>query len=145
MSVSDPLRTSDLGLRITIMHRLTDEERKIRRSRGIGPRRWWPFAVLFLANFLASMDLSLFERCTGKVLDGGGRGGALVRAVLAYPCSPFLLRGSSLEWLLFAAMWVPVPFLLINRRWLKRHEGYWERIRQRERERREQRRSRKRL
>lgn len=125
--------------------RLSDEEREIRSSRGIPFGRWWPIGALLLAVIFASTDLAMLERCTGKSLEGGGRAGALVRLALAYPCSPFLLRGSALEWLLFAGMWLPIPVAVLNWRWAKRHEAYWDRIRQREKERRAAKRARKAL
>ena len=109
----------------------------------MGPRRWWPIAAFLLAIMIAQADLTMLERCTGRWLEGGGRAGAAVRLVLAYPCSPFLLRDSALEWLLFAGMWLPFPFAVLNWRWFKRHEAYWDRTRQREKERREKKRARK--
>jgi hypothetical protein len=60
----------------------------------------------------------------------------MVRIVLAFPCSPFLLRGSTTERLLLAAMWLPIPFAVLNWRWIRRHSDYWDGIRQREKERR---------
>ena len=125
------------------MRRLTDEEREIRSGRGIPPKRWWPFAVALVAVAIASVDLAMFERCTGKVLDGGGRGGMWVRAGLAYPCSPFLLRGSWWDWLLFAGLWLPVPFAVVNLFWLRRHKAFWDRIRRREKEKRAEKRAQK--
>lgn len=98
----------------------------------MGPRRWWPFVALFIAIIAANMDTDFLERCTGKLLEGGGRGGAIVRFILAYPCSPFLLQGTRSEMVLFAAMFVPIPFLLLSLRWMKRHDAYWDRIRERE-------------
>jgi hypothetical protein len=99
--------------------------------------------IIFIAVVIASLDFSMFERCTGKPLDGGGRSGVWARAALAYPCSPFLLRGGASDWLLFAALWLPVPFAVVNWFWLKRHQAYWDRIREREKERRAEKASRK--
>lgn len=67
-------------------------------------------------------------------MPGGGRGGAAVRMLLAYPCSPYLLTGPWLEWLLFAGLYLPLPFLYLNRRWMKRHTAYWDGVREREKE-----------
>ena len=49
------------------------------------------------------------------------------------------------EWLLLAAMWLPVPFAVLNKLWLIRHKDYWDRIRQREKQRRIEKRARKTL
>jgi hypothetical protein len=85
----------------------------------------------------------MLERCAGKFAEGHGRIGAWVRAALAYPCSPLLLRGPWTEWLLFGAMWLPLPFAILSWSWFKRHEAYWDSIRQREKERRAEKRGRK--
>jgi hypothetical protein len=139
----DPLRSFGRHARRGAVRRLSDEEREIRRSAGIHFNRWWPAAIIVVAVIIASSDVSMLERCIGKPLDGGGRGGAWVRVALAYPCSPFLRFGSWGEWLLLAALWLPIPFGVLNWRWLKRHEAYWDRIRQREKERRAAKRRRK--
>jgi hypothetical protein len=76
----------------------------------------------------------MLERCAGTVADGTGRAGAWARVILTYPCSPHLLHGSRGELLLFAALWLPIPFAILNLFWLKRHRAYWKRIRQREKE-----------
>lgn len=126
--------------------RLTDEEREIRSSAGIPIKRWWPFVAFYLWPFVASFDSSMLERCVGRfeagnghgpewvnlALHGSGRDAAFVQAVLAYPCSPFLLRGSAGEMLLFVAMLIPVPFAILNWFWLKRHKAYWDGIRARQ-------------
>ncbi len=67
----------------------------------------------------------------------------MLRLALAYPCSPYLLRGSWSEWLLFAALWAPIPFAVLNFFWVKRHEAYWDQIRQREKEKRAEKRRQK--
>jgi hypothetical protein len=124
--------------------RLTDEERETRSGRGIGAKRLWPVALVVVAIFIVALDIPTLERCAGRLADGRGRAGAAVRAVLAYPCSPFLLRGSWGEWLLFAALWVPIPFAVLNWFWAKRHEAYWDIIRLREKKRRAEKRAKKR-
>ena len=58
----------------------------------------------------------------------------MVRVLLSYPCSPYLLTGSRLEWLLFAGLYLPLPFLYLNGRWMKRHKAYWDGVREREKE-----------
>ena len=116
--------------------RLTDEEREIRSGAGIPVKRWLPFAAIYLWPFVTSLDTSMLERCAGRSADGSGRAGAWERVALTYPCSPHLLHGSWAELLLFAALWLPIPFAVVNLFWLKRHRAYWSRIRQREKERR---------
>lgn len=140
------------------VHRhLTDEEREIRSSAGISIRRWWPFAAIYLWPFVTSFDSAMLERCVGRfedvsghgpewvnlALHGSGRDAVLVQTVLAYPCSPFLLRGSLSEFLLFAAMLLPIPFAILNLFWLKRHRAYWDQIRSRDKKRRAEKRARK--
>ena len=90
----------------------------------------------------------MLERCVGRfanesgrhpewvqlALHGSGRAAAFTQAVLAYPCIPYLVRGSLGELLLFAAMLFPIPFAIMNLFWLKRHRVYWARVREREKE-----------
>ena len=117
--------------------RLTNEEREIRSGRGIPFDRWWPLLfILLIAVLIASLDLGLFERCLGHPLEGGGKGVAGVRLFAAIPCSVFLLRGGPLEWVLFAALWGPLPIAIRNYRWYKRHTLYWDEVRRREAKRR---------
>ena len=125
--------------------RLTDEEREIKSGAGVRLWRYWPFLALFIALFFASLNAPALERCTGVWLQGGGRGGSAFRALIAYPCSPYLLRGPMLDWLLFFAMWVPIPFAIRNRQWLKRHRAYWGGVRARDKERRVEKRAQKAL
>jgi hypothetical protein len=122
--------------------RLTNEEREIRQSRSsYSFRRWWPFAALVIANFVAVADSRMFELCLGRSFaEKAGRGAGMVRGVLVYPCSPFLMRGAPLEWMLFASLWLPIPFAILTWRWAKRRYAYWEPARQRERARRAQKR-----
>lgn len=57
------------------------------------------------------------------------------------PCSPFLLRGSLSEIILFAALLVLVAFAVRNHFWMRRHREYWGEVRQREARRRAQKKS----
>lgn len=108
------------------MARLTDEERQFRKSgNGLPFSRWWPGLALFIAVGFANLTPHLFTRCVGAPLDGSGRAAALVRSVLALPCSPVLLSGDYRDWLLFIALWIPVPFGIVNWRWAKRNRTYW--------------------
>jgi hypothetical protein len=119
--------------------RLTKEEREIREGRGIPFARWWPIGAMILAAIFVSMDSLVFERCFGTPL-GGGRGAGMVRMIAAIPCSPFLLGGYPVEWLLFIALWLPLPFAIRNRAWVRRHKAHWDEVRQREKLRRIERR-----
>ena len=74
--------------------------------------------------------------CTGLSLGGSGRGKGMIETLLIYPCSTFLLRGGTAEWLWFALLWVPLPFAVVNWRWAARHRRYWDEVRRREAERR---------
>lgn len=137
--------------------RLTSEEREIRSGAGIPIKRWWPFASIYLWPFVASFDAPMLERCVGRfeagtgrgpewvylALHGTGRDATLIQTLLAYPCSPYLLRGSVGEMFLFAAMLLPIPFMVSNLFWLKRHRLYWDQIRQREKIRRAEKRAEK--
>lgn len=120
------------------MARLTDEERSFRKiGAGIPFGRWWPLSTVVIAVMLASFTVpDLYMNCTGRAVEGGGKGGALIRMALAVPCSPYLLREGFWGWTLFLAMWGPLPFAVVNWFWQKRHRAYWDRVRARERERR---------
>ena len=83
----------------------------------------------------------IFEACLGAALDGRGRGNAAIRLAAIGPCSPYLLRGAPLEWLLFTAMWAPLPFAILNWRWAKRHKAYWAGVRAHEQARRAEKRA----
>jgi hypothetical protein len=122
--------------------RLTNEEREIRGGRGIPFGRWWPILMFLVAMIIiSSSNLDLFERCLGDPLDGQGKGWAAARMLATIPCSVFLLRGGALEWLLFAGLWGAVPIAILNYRWVKRHELYWDKVRLREAQRRAEKRS----
>ena len=139
-----PVRNDPAGLRAPggrasigrMRRRLTREEREIRQGSGIPFTRWWPIPAIFLALGWAAFDSMLFVRCLGDPLQYGGRGGAVIRMLVAIPCSPLLLRGPSSGWLLFAAIWVSVLFAVRNYRWAKRQRAYWNGVRAREQERR---------
>ena len=123
--------------------RLTDEEREIRSGAGIPFARVWPVLVILITWCIAAVDYDMFERCLGYRPDPPPRRGSVVAIPLAGICSPFLLRGLPVEWLLFASMWVPVPFAIRNWFWRRQHKAYWDRIRLREKERRAERRAEK--
>lgn len=117
--------------------RLTDEQREIRSGRGIPLKRWWPVAVLILAVAIAGSDNSALERCIGRPIQpSGARGSGLFYILLAYLCTPTYLRGSWADRAMIAAAWLPIPLILLNWFWIKRHNDYWDRIRERDKERR---------
>ncbi|MBA4763741.1 hypothetical protein [Sphingomonas sp.] len=124
------------------MVRLTDEERSFRKiGAGVPFGRFWHFPAILIALILAGSTVpDLYLNCTGNPIDGGRKAGAAIRMALTYPCSPYLLREGLWGWLLFAGLWLPIPFALINLFWQRRHRAFWDRVRARERERRRQRR-----
>lgn len=124
------------------MAKPTDEERRFRKiSAGVPFGRFWHFPAILLASILAGSTVpDLYLNCTGYAIEVENKLGAAIRMALVYPCSPYLLREGLWEWLLFAALWLPIPFALINLRWQRRHRAFWDRVRARERERRRQRR-----
>ncbi|MFL9842508.1 hypothetical protein ABS767_16175 [Sphingomonas sp. ST-64] len=125
------------------MARLTDEERRFRKiGAGIPFGRFWHIPAIGLALILAGSTVrDLYLNCTGHPIEGGRKAGAAIRMALTYPCSPYLLREGVWGWLLFVALWVPIPFAIVNLFWQRRHRAYWAKVRARERERRRQRRA----
>jgi hypothetical protein len=91
--------------------------------------------VILLAAGFASTDVDLLQRCSGLPLAEKGGLVAAVRMGLVYPCSPYLVaHGSWREWSLLLAIWVPIPFAILNWRWAGRHKAYWDKIRQRDKD-----------
>jgi hypothetical protein len=116
--------------------KLSDEERRFRKmGSGIPFSRWWPALAMLIAAAVVPAVSNLLVDCTGFTLDIHGRRNPFPM-LLAYPCSPFLLRGGATGWLLFALLWVPLPFAVVNWRWATRHRRYWDEVRRREAERR---------
>ncbi|MDK2767013.1 MAG: hypothetical protein KYX69_04765 [Sphingomonas sp.] len=124
------------------MARLTDEERSFRKiGAGIPFGRFWHVPVIAIALILSGSSVpDFYLNCTGNPVEGGGKGGALVRMLLTYPCSHHLLYEGVWGRLLFLGLWLPIPFALLNLLWQRRHRAFWDRVRARERERRRQRR-----
>ena len=124
------------------MARLTDEERSFRKNgAGVPFGRFWAFPAMVIALMFTSFTFpDLFTTCTGRSLDHASKASALISMVMSVPCSPYLLREGFWGWTLFLAIWVPVPFGIINWFWQKRHRAYWDQVRARERERRKLRR-----
>jgi hypothetical protein len=110
--------------------RLTDDEREIRKSRGIPIVRFWPFALMLLADFVICSDTQLFRQCIGNPLYGRGGGGARLFAAIA--CSPYYLHGSLFHLLIFACLWGPIPFAVVEILWMRRHGAYWNEVRAQE-------------
>jgi hypothetical protein len=114
--------------------RLTPEEKEIRESRGISLKRFWAFPMLLLIIAIAATDTDLFIRCVDDPMELHRRNRlvAAIRMALVMPCSPYLLTGSLTQLLTFLALWLPVPFMVLNWRWTKRHKAYWDDVRARE-------------
>lgn len=105
---------------------------------GIPFSRWWPAPAMLLAAIIVAVTSNVLLDCTGLTLEARGRGRLrnTLGMLLAYPCSPFLLRGGAADWLLFALLWIPMPFAVVNWRWATRQRRYWNEVRRREAERR---------
>ena len=122
--------------------KLTEEERKFKR---IGPgmpfSRWWPAAMVLVGLLFAIFNHQFVANCTGVSLEQrGGRQQATFALLLAYPCSPYLLHEGIVEFLTFVLLWAPLPLVLINWRWSRRHQRFWDGERLKEAERRKRRR-----
>lgn len=122
--------------------KLTEEERKFRRiGPGIPFSRWWPAALILIGVLFATINPQFVANCTGVSLEQrGGRQTATVALLLAYPCSPYLLREGFFECLTFVLLWAPLPLAFINWRWSRRHERFWDGERLKDVERRKRRR-----
>jgi hypothetical protein len=113
--------------------RLTDDERSIRRSRGIAIVRLLPFLLIIVALLVMSADQQLFQRCIGKPLEGSSRAAAWVRLIVSIPCSPNYVRDSPRHWLTIATFCVGVGFAIPQVFWLRRHKAYWDPVREKQR------------
>jgi hypothetical protein len=118
--------------------RLTNEERSIRRGRGIPIVRIVPFLAMAIAFLIMSSDSQLFRECLGRPLDGGGKAGALVRMVAAIPCSPYYLRHFDRHWIVIVAFFLGTVFAPPQIFWIRHHTAYWNAVRERERLKRQQ-------
>lgn len=132
--------------RLRMKRRLRHEERSFRKAgAGVPIGLYWPYLVMFAGVAGATFDPFLMRRCIGigapDFLSGKA---ALVELGPGAICSPLLVTGGIGEWALFAAIWLPVPFLLRNRGWIRRHDAYWKAVRERENVARRARRARKR-
>ena len=112
--------------------RLTDDERSIRRSRGISIIRVLPFLLMFITVIVMSTDNQIFQQCTGRPLDEHGRAAAWVRFLASIPCSPYYLSDFANHWLNIAVFFVSAGFAIPQIFWMRRHEVYWNSVRERE-------------
>jgi hypothetical protein len=96
---------------------------------------------MLIATIVMSVDDQMFLRCVGRTLAGGGRGGSLIRMVAAVPCSPYYLSGQPIHYLVFAGLWAPIPFAVMQVLWMRRHKMYWDGVRAREKVKRAERRT----
>lgn len=108
--------------------KLTEEERKFTRiGAGTPFSRWWPVALVLIGVLFAMFSPQFVANCTGVSLEQrGGRQTATVAFLLAYPCSPYLLREGFFECLTFVLLWAPLPLAFINWRWSRRHQRFWD-------------------
>src|SRR3989344_6888410 len=118
---------------------LTDEERHFRKvGSGIPLSRWWPAIAIFIGVLIAVLNPQFVANCTGLPLDEySARRSARIALLVAYPCSPYLLREGLAGWLMFAFLWTPWPFAFVNWRWAKRQRRFWDGERLKEAERRQ--------
>ena len=124
--------------------RLTDSEREIRESRGVSVSRSLPFIVMFIVLCIVATDQGTFERCLGHAPNDYPRGkAALVLVLVAVPCSPYYVDGSTTH-LLIAAIFLGAALLALPQIfWFNRHKAYWDRVRAREKELRAEKRAKK--
>lgn len=108
--------------------KLTEEERKFRTiGAGTPVSRWWPAALVLIGVLFAMFSPQFVANCTsGSLEQHGGRQKATVALLLAYPCSPYLLREGFFECLTFVLLWAPLPLAFINWRWSRRHRRFWD-------------------
>lgn len=87
---------------------------------------------MLLALMVISSDLDLLHRCTGHAFPARGRMAAAVRIVAAIPCSRYYLDGPLFHYIVFGALWMPIPFAVRQILWMRRHKAYWDIVRARE-------------
>lgn len=88
---------------------------------------------MFLALMIWNLDTDLFLRCINNPLQAGGRAGALVRMLIAIPCSVYAFNGGSiLEHVATASFFGSIPFAIMAIGFMKRHRAYWDTVRARE-------------
>jgi len=113
---------------------LTNDERAIRRSRGIAVWRFLPFMLMIIAIFIMSSDDQLFGQCIGRhPATASGRGAGWARLIVAIPCSPYYVRDFSDHWLVIAIFCAGVALAIPQFFWMKRHKAYWDKVREKER------------
>lgn len=112
---------------------LTGDERAIRRARGIAIWRVLPFPLMLIALIVMSTDDQIFKHCIGRTLEGSGRGAAWVRLIVSIPCSPYYLRDFADHWLNITVFFVSAGFAIPQFFWIRRHEAYWDMVREKER------------
>jgi len=111
---------------------LSNDERAIRRSRGISIVRLLPFLLAIIAVLIMSTDQQLFLQCIGRPIEGHGRGAALIRLAVAIPCSVYYVRDFSHHRWVIATFCVGIGLAIPQIFWLKRHKAYWDTVREKE-------------
>jgi len=115
------------------MRHLTDDERAIRRSRGIPITRLLPFLLMIIAIVIMCSDQNLFQQCVGKPLEVHGRGSAWALFIVGVLCSPYYVRDFADHWLIIVAFCVGAGTAIPQIFWFKRHKAYWDTVRENER------------
>ena len=126
------------------MNRLSKEERSYRKAgAGVPIGRWWPVPIVFIGLIAATTDPFLLSRCIGTSLPIAHGKAAFVELGLTALCTPYLVTGGPWQWLWLALIAVPLPFAVINVRWMKGHAAYWKQVRAHEADLRRERKARK--
>lgn len=118
--------------RLTARRRLTDDERAIRRSRGIPIARLLPFLLPIVALLIMSGDQQLFEQCIGSKIQGSSRSAGWLRLIAAIPCSPIYIRDFADHWWVIGMFVLGVASTIPQVFWLREHKAYWDAVRAKE-------------
>ena len=128
-----------------VRRRLTSSEREIRQSRGIPLSRLLPFALPIIVILAIRLDTQFLQQCVVGMFERSGRGaiGSMIvalarnsemgRFAVAIACSPSYLLDFSHHGIAVATFWLGVILGVPQIFWLKRHNDYWDAVRQKER------------
>jgi hypothetical protein len=122
---------------------LTDDERAIRRSRGIPLWRLLPYLIPVVAIGIMAFDSRFFPECLGHAITphGAGRGQSIALAVGIVLCTPSYVSRFSEHWPVIALFVVGIGLAVPQHFWMRRHKAYWDAVREKERLKRAQKKS----
>jgi hypothetical protein len=110
---------------------LTNDDRAIRRSRGISLVRFFPFLLMIGAIIVMCSDDMLFRQCLGRPLEpDSGRAAAWARLIVGLACSPYYVRDFTSHWLTIATFCVGAGLAVPQIFWFRRHKAYWDSVRE---------------